>query len=165
MDRYVPNRRFGHQLRLADLRALWFIPVAAVLLALWVFLITGDPLRMLLAVPLAGLLWLLLFVLGSLSYWVELSAKALRLNQMTGVTPGGPITGRTTVKYTDMRSLTVKPGLDKFGRVDLQLTYRNKKRATERTADFSIDELEVAEFIDLLQRRTADQGIELLILR
>ena len=144
---------------------MWFIPVAAVLLAFWVLFITGDPLRMLLAVPVAGLFWLLLFVMGSLSYWVELSAEGLRLNQMTGVTPGGQILGRNTIAYTQMHSLAIKAGLDEFGRVSLSLTYRDKKKATNRTVDFFIDESEESEFIDLIQRRTAEQGVELLILR
>ena len=165
MVSYAPKRHFGHKLRLRDLRASWFIPVAAVLLAFWVLFITGDPRRMLLAVPVAGSLWFLIFALGSLSYWVELSDKGLRLNQMTGVTPGGPIFGRGTIVYAEMRSLAVKAGVDRFGRVNLSLTYRDKKTATSRTADFFIDESDASEFIDLIQMRAAEKRIELPILR
>jgi hypothetical protein len=165
MVSYAPKRRFGHRLRLTELRVLWWVPVAAVLLAFWVFFITGDPLRMLLAVPTAGLLWLLLFLLGWVGYWVELSGKGLRFNRVTSITPGGPIGSQTSVQYRQMRSLTVKPGRDEFGRVIFSLAYWDDKKATERTAEFAIEDSEVGEFIELLQSRTAERGIDLLILR
>jgi hypothetical protein len=155
--------RFTHRLRLNDFaKQIPLVIGTGVLLIVVVLIDTGELWRGLVVAAIVAAFLNLLFALGSLGYWVELSESGVRTNKITGVTPGGPIGSRSRIPYEQMQSLTLSAKRDSYGRQWFRLTYQPPKGLVKQT-DFGIDAPECAEFVDELVARLSAAGITINI--